>query len=317
MSVFRKVVERGSFTVAAENLRMSNASVSKYVAALEARIGTPLLARTTRRISLTEAGRSYYARCVSILDDIEEAESSTGQLQTTPRGLLKVRAPVSLAAAHLGRTVADFMARFPEVTVELTLNDRFVDPTEEGFDVALRITGGVKAVPGAARPIARWARVLCASPAYLAQHGEPKSVPDLKRHNCVIYNRGQTPDEWRFTGASAERMVRVAGSVRSNNAMVLREALLEGAGIGLLPSFLVAADVAEGSLRVPLPGWVPEPRTLYAVYPQQRHPPPKVREFVNFLARSFAADSQWQIGPRPAPGLEPESSFRKVRAPAA
>ncbi|PLC03191.1 LysR family transcriptional regulator [Variovorax sp. RO1] len=295
MCVFRKVVERGSFTVAAEQMRMSNASVSKYVAALENHIGTPLLARTTRRINLTDAGRSYYDKCVRILDDVEEAEKSAGQLQTTPRGLLKVRAPVSLGTAHLGRTVADFLAGFPEVTIDMTLNDRFVDPAEEGVDVALFIADHVKDPTGATRAIAKMPRMLVAAPAYLAARGAPETLADLVRHNCLVYTRGQTPDEWRFTEAGSERMVRVGGNCRCNNSLVLREALLAGAGIGLLPAFLVTGHLADGNLHTVLPGVVPEPRTLFAVFPQPRRPSPKVREFVNFVARSFAADSQWQL----------------------
>ncbi|HEV3011622.1 MAG TPA: LysR family transcriptional regulator, partial [Burkholderiales bacterium] len=273
MIVFRKVVERGSFRLAAEQLSLSNASVSKYVSGLENHLGTPLLSRTTRRVSLTDAGRSYYAKCTRILEDLEEAESSAGQLQTAPRGLLKVRAPISLGAAHFGRTVAAFLARFPEVSVEMTLNDRFVDPAEEGVDVALLIASNVRDSSHVARPIARWARVLCAAPAYLAQHGEPATIADLKRRNCIIYTRGQAPDEWRFRGAAGERMVRVNGSMRCNNAMVLREALLEGIGIGLMPRFLVAGDLVDDRLRTPLPDWEPEPRRLYAVFPQQRSTP--------------------------------------------
>jgi DNA-binding transcriptional LysR family regulator len=295
MNVFRKVVERGGFRLAAEQLGVSNASVSKYVAGLEKHIGAPLLLRTTRRVSLTEAGRSYYARCTRILEDLEEAESSTGQAQTTPRGLLKVRAPISLGAARLGRTVADFLARFPEVGVELTLNDRFVDPADEGVDVALRIAASVRDSRHVVRPIARWARALVASPDYLKRHGEPAAIAELKRHNCVIYNRGQSPEEWRFTGPAGERTVRVDGSMRCNNAMVLREALLEGIGIGLMPRFLVAGDLAKGRLRRPLPAWEPEPRRIYAVFAQQQGLSPKVREFVNFLAHSFAQDSEWEM----------------------
>lgn len=295
MGVFRKVVERGSFTVAAEQLDMSNASVSKYVAALENHIGTPLLARTTRRINLTDAGRSYYDKCVRILDDVEDAEKSAGQLQTTPRGLLKVRAPASLGTAHLGKTVADFLAGFPEVTIEMTLNDRFIDPADEGVDVALFIADHVKDATGATRAIAKMPRVLVATPAYLAEHGAPAALADLARHNCLVYTRGQTPDEWRFTEAGSERMVRVGGNCRCNNSLVLREALLASAGIGLMPAFLVATDLADGHLHTVLPGSVPEPRTLYAVFPQPRRPSPKVREFVNFVARSFATDSQWQL----------------------
>ncbi|WP_345535914.1 LysR family transcriptional regulator [Variovorax defluvii] len=295
MAVFRKVVERHSFSDAAEELAMSAGSVSKYVAGLETHVGTPLLARTTRRISLTEAGRTYYASCIRILDDIEEAEKTAGQLHPTPRGLLKVRAPVSLGSAHLGRSIADFLARFPEVKLELTLNDYFVDPAEAGFDVSILIAGNDREPMRGARPIGRMARAMVASPAYLEQHGEPATPQDLKRHNCMVYNRGQLPDEWHVTAPGGDRTVRVAGNCRCNNSLVLRESLLEGAGIGLLPTFLVAGDIAAGSLRTVLPEWTPESRTLYAVFPQPRQPSAKVREFVDFLAHSFAVDSQWRL----------------------
>ena len=310
MNVFRKEVERGSFRLAADLLGMSNASASKYVAALEKHLGASLLARTTRRVALTDVGRGYYARCVQILDELEEAEAATGQLQGAPRGLLKVRAPVSLGAAHLGRTVCDFLARFPEASLELTLNDRFVDPAEEGVDVALLIASKVRDTSRVARPIARWVRVLCAAPSYLARHGEPAGLQDLKRHNCIVYSRGQAPDEWRFSGPEGERMVRVNGNTRCNNAMVLREMLLEGAGIGLLPRFLVAGDLVDGSLRVPLPAWTPEPRTLFAVFPQQRSPSPRVREFVGCLLRGFATDHEWEVDGLPAP-----APTRRARPP--
>lgn len=139
------------------------------------------------------------------------------------------------------------------------------------------------------------ARAMVAAPSYLAQHGEPAAVADLKRHNCIVYRRGQEPDEWHLF-ADGDRTVLVTGNCRCKNSPVLREALLEGAGIGLLPAFLAADDIAAGSLRIVLPGWTPEFRTLYAVFPQPRCPSPKVREFVDFLAHSLAVDAQWRLG---------------------
>lgn len=299
MTVFRKVVERHSFSGAATALTMSPGSVSKYVAALETHLGTPLLARTTRRISLTDAGASYYANCVRILDDIDEAEKSAARVHPTPRGLLKVRAPVTLGSAHLGRTVAAFLARFPEVRLELTLNDAFVDPVQLGVDVAIAISAIGREPMAGARPIGRMARAIVAAPAYLARHGEPATVADLKRHNCLVYNRGQAPEEWRLAGPLGERTVRVGGDCRCNNSPVLREALLEGAGIGLLPAFLVADDLAAGALRTLLPDWAPVPRVFYAVFPQPRAPSAKVREFVDMVERSFATDPWWRLGLAP------------------
>ncbi|MBB2919977.1 LysR family transcriptional regulator [Cupriavidus alkaliphilus] len=287
MNVFCRVVERGSFTVAAERLDMSTASVSKYVSALESHIGTPLLARTTRRIVLTEAGKNYYEKCTRILDEIEDAERSAGVVQTVPRGLLKVRAPVSLGNASLGRTVAEFTARFPEVSVEMTLNDRFVDPAEEGVDVAFYIATTPKGSAEGAHPIAAMPRLLVAAPGYVSHRGLPLDLADLARHSCLVYTRGIAPNEWRFTREGEESAVHVTGAFRCNHSLTLREAVLDGAGICLLPAFLVIDDLAAGRLCTILPDWCPQARTLYAAYPQPRRASPKVREFVSLVSRRF------------------------------
>jgi len=291
MTVFRKVVELRSFSSAAEQLGMSKASVSKHLNSLENHLGAQLLMRTTRRMSLTEQGRAYYEKCSRILDEIDEAEAGAGEQRAAPRGMLKVRAPLSLGAAHLGKVVSAFLARYPEVSVELTLNDRFTDPVEDGFDVALRIATELRDSSLVARPIARMERILCAAPAYLQRFGEPVAPVDLRHHNCIIYTRGVSPDEWRFDGPEGKRVARVNGNYRCNNGIVLREALLEGSGIGLLPGFIVAADIAERRLKPLMTDFVAEPRTLYAVFQHLRHPLLKVRAFVDFLEQSLAADT--------------------------
>lgn len=296
MKVFRKVVELGSFSAAAGHLGMSNASVSKYLNSLENHLGTQLLMRTTRRMSLTDPGRAYYEKCSRILEEIDDAETSAGQQYTAPRGLLKVRAPLSLGAAHLGRVVSTFLARYPEVTVEMTLNDRFTDPVEEGFDVALRIAADLPDSSLVARPIARMKRVLCAAPGYLQRCGEPSAPADLRHHNCIVYTRGEAPDEWRFEGPGGKRVARVNGNYRCNNSIVLREALLEGSGIGLLPAFIVASDITEARLKPLMTDYVAEPRMLFAVFQHRRHPLPKVRMFVDFLEQSLTADSRLWLG---------------------
>lgn len=298
MGVFCRVVERGSFTIAAERLGMSTASVSKYVSALESHIGTPLLARTTRRIVLTEAGKSYYEKCTRILDEIEDAERSAGVVQTTPRGLLKVRAPVSLGHANLGRTVAEFTRKFPEVSVEMTLNDRFVDPAEEGVDVAFYIATTPKGSAERAHPIATMPRLLVAASSYVERHGTPAELEDLARHHCLVYTRGIAPNEWRFSragGDADERAVHVTGAFRCNHSLTLREALLDGAGIALLPAFLVLDDLSAGRLHAVLPDWCPQSRTLYAAYPQPRRSSPKVREFVSLVSRRFDFGTSFPI----------------------
>ncbi len=292
MSVFCKVVEHGSFTVAATRLNMSTASVSKNVSALEDHIGTPLLARTTRRIVLTDAGKTYYDKCSRILEDVEEAERTAGQIQTTPRGLLKVRAPISFGGANLGRLITQYTASFPDVTVEMTLNDRYLDPAEEGVDVALYIGATSKQFGVGAQPIATLPRMLVAAQPYLERHGAPQSIQDLANHQCLVYTRGASPSEWRFARDGVEQTVHVSGSLRCNNSQTLHDAVLSGAGIGLLPAFLVEQDLAGGRLTHLLSDWRPAERNLYAVYPQPRRASPKVREFVDLLAGNLDLGSR-------------------------
>ncbi|MBD9475854.1 LysR family transcriptional regulator [Achromobacter sp. ACM01] len=287
MNVFCKVVEHGSFTIAATRLNMSTASVSKNVSALEDHIGTPLLARTTRRIVLTDAGKTYYEKCTRILEDVEEAERTAGQVQTTPRGILKVRAPIAFGAADLGRLITEFTAIFPEVTVEMTLNDKYLDPADEDIDVALYIGATPKHFAAGAQTIATLPRALVAAPTYLKRQGTPKDILDLASHQCLIYKRGANHNEWRFTRDDLKQTVHVSGPLRSNNSLTLRDATLNGAGIGLLPAYLVAQDLADGRLMSLLPDWQPAERNLYAVYPQPRRSSPKVREFINLLASSL------------------------------
>ncbi|OVZ55090.1 LysR family transcriptional regulator [Pigmentiphaga sp. NML080357] len=298
MSVFRKVVEHESFTLAARQLGMSVGTVSKYLSWLEVHLGTSLLARTTRRLNVTEAGRNYYVECVRLLDDLDEVERSAALLQTLPRGLLKVRAPVSLDYAGFGHMVGEFLRQFPAVKVEMTLNDRFADLDEEGFDVALALGSNQKYThhpTHATRAIARMTRTLAASPAYLSEHREPSSPPELKQHDCLVYDRGPAPDEWHFSDAKTERMVHVGGSFRSNNSQVLKDALLEGCGVGMLPTFMIADELRRGRLVPVMPRWTPASRTLYAIYPRPRHSSPKVREFVEFVAARFDDDARWRL----------------------
>ena len=296
MSVFRRVVERESFTLAAQQLGMSVGAVSKHVAWIEAHIGTSLLSRTTRRITLTEAGRNYYLECARILDDLEEVEKTAAQQQTVPRGQLKVRAPISLDYAGLGSIVGAFLHKFPEVLVEMTLNDRFIDLDTEGFDVALVLRGNRSYATHPThltRPIATMMRTLVATPAYLSRTGVPVNIPDLKHHNCLVYDRGPAPSEWHFVGSNGEQMVHVNGNFRSNHSQVLKDAVLADNGIALLPTFLIVDALLEGRLLPILPNWQPKTRTLYAVYPRPRYASPKIREFVEYMAVHFAGDRQW------------------------
>ncbi len=292
MEAFVRVVERSGFTAAAEDLRLSRAMVSKHVQDLEAHLGARLLNRTTRKISLTEVGRVYHERCTQVLAEIAETEAAVGELQAEPRGRLRVNAPVSFGALHLAAPIADYMAACPEVVVELTLNDRVVDLVEEGYDLAIRIARLADSSL-IARRLAACRMVVCASPEYLKRHGQPHHPDDLARHNCLGYRYGQGRDEWRFEAATGAASVHVRGSLQANNGDVLRVAALRGAGVVLLPSFIVGPDLAAGRLAPVLAGYrVPE-LAIHAVYPHSRHLSAKVRSFVDFLLPRFGERPAW------------------------
>ncbi|MBV8235668.1 MAG: LysR family transcriptional regulator [Acidimicrobiia bacterium] len=301
MEAFVRVVERGGFTAAAEELRLSRAMVSKHVQDLEEHLGARLLNRTTRKVSLTEAGRVYYERSLQLLADLAETEEAVGELQARPRGRLRVNAPVSFGALHLAAAVADYMAAYPEVTVELTLNDRIVDLVEEGYDLALRIARLTDSSL-IARRLAPCRMAVCASPAYLGRAGQPEHPDDLTRHNCLGYSYGQARDEWRFDGPEGAASVRVRGTLQANNGDALRAAALRGAGLVLLPSFIVGADLTAGRLVPVLSGYrVPE-LGIHAVYPHSRHLSAKVRSFVDFLVPRYGETPTWDAwmsGPEP------------------
>ncbi|EKV30069.1 Transcriptional regulator, LysR family [Caenispirillum salinarum AK4] len=284
MRTFRRVVERGSFVGAARDLGLSSAAVSKHVSELERQLGASLLSRTTRRLSITEAGRAYHARCVRILDDIDEAEAAVSALQGAPRGVLRVNAPMSFGLRHVSPMLPDFMARYPDVRVDVVMTDRVVDVVEEGFDVALRIRAELPDSSLIARRLATVRRILCAAPAYLDAHGHPTAPGDLPGHRCLLYSQVERPDVWVLNGPEGTRPVQVPGVMKADSSLVLRDALLACMGITLIPAMLVEDDIAAGRLARVLPDHQGEPRTLFAVYPPGRHLSPKTRAFVDFLA---------------------------------
>jgi DNA-binding transcriptional LysR family regulator len=296
IAIFVKVVELASFTAAAEALGMSQPVVSKAVTRLEEKLGARLLNRTTRRLSLTEAGSELYARSVRALAEIENAELEVARFQTEPRGLLRVSAPMSFSILHLGPAVQSFLTRFPGVTLELSLDDRQVDLVEEGLDVAVRI-GRLQDSNLIARKIAPCRQVLCASPAYLAQRGEPERPEDLLEHSCILYSLLSAPREWRLTGPDGEQhTVPINGSLQSNNGLVNRAAALAGGGIVLLPTFYLGEQLRSGALKPVLCKFQPQELAVYAVYPERRNLMPKVRAFVDFLATTFGPDPPWEQG---------------------
>jgi len=292
LAVFAQVVEARSFTGAARQLGLSKSAVSKQVAGLEDRLGARLLNRTTRRLSLTEVGAAFYERCTRIIAEAEEAELAVGRLQSEPRGRLRLNAPVSFGHLHVAPAIADFTARYPEVTVDMTLNDRYVDVVDEGYDLVIRIAD----LPDSsliARRLAPIRIVACASAGYLARAGTPRRPRDLADHNCLIYNYQRIPEEWTFTGPEGAVAVRVAGSLRANNGDAMRVAALHGLGIAQLPSFVAGEDLREGRLQQVLPDYAGPESSVFALFPHSRHLSAKVRAFVDFLVERIGAGPAW------------------------
>lgn len=294
IAVFVRVVERGSFTLAAEALALSRAAVSKYVSRLEERLGARLLHRTTRRLSLTEAGAALFEASRGAIERIEEAEAAVARLQSAPRGTLRVSAPMSFGLLHLGPALVDFAGEHPQVAVDLRLDDRFVNLVEDGIDVAIRI-GALTDSSLVARKLATARSLVCASPEYLARNGEPETPEDLVTHECLVYSYLSTPNVWRFTAPDGRALaVAVGGSLRINNGILLAQAAIAGQGILATPSFYVSDALRAGRLRAVLAHYKLPDIGIYAVYPQRAHVPPKVRAFVDFLARRFGRKPSWE-----------------------
>lgn len=294
IAIFVKVVELSSFTAAAEALEMSQPVVSKAVTRLEEKLGARLLNRTTRRLSLTEAGSELYRRSVRALEEIENAELEVARFQTEPRGTLRVSAPMSFSILQLGAKLQSFLERYPGVSVELNLDDRQVDLVEEGFDVAIRIAN-LRDSNLVARKIVPCRQVICASPAYLQKHGTPERPEDLLEHNCILYSFLTNAREWRLTDEQGEtHVVPLKGSLQTNNGLVNRAAALSGTGIVMLPTFYLGDQLRSGELKPVLCKFRPADIAVYAVYPERRNLSPKVRAFVDFLAQTFGPEPAWE-----------------------
>jgi DNA-binding transcriptional LysR family regulator len=287
MRVFAAVVERSGFSAAADALDMSTPSVTRHIAWLEQRLGTRLLNRTTRHVSLTSAGAAYHERCLKLLAEFAATEAAVTAQSLEPSGTLRVNAPVSFGIARLGDLVARFSELHPQVTIDLDLSDRLVDLVEEGYDVAIRIT---RQPAGSliARPLAEAAVALCAAPSYLARAGTPTTLAELTQHACLGYRYWAGGDEWRLEGPDGEESVRVTEHLRANNGDVLREAAIAGMGITLQPDFIVGEAIADGRLVQLLPQYRIAPVKIFAVYASRSHLAPKVRSFIDYLVESFA-----------------------------
>lgn len=295
IAAFARVVDSGSFSAAARRLKISKSAVSAHVQRLEERLGTRLLNRTTRRLSVTEAGAAYYRHCARILAEAEAAEQAATALQREPRGTLRISAPNSFGWMHVAPTVPRFLERYPDLAVDITLSPRHVDLVDEGLDLAIRI-GVLEGSPLVVRKLAPSRLVLCAAPAYLKAHGTPRTPDELARHNCLCTAVLPWGDEWRLVGKRGEVRVAVGGSFRSDSAEMLRAAALDAIGIAVLPTWAVGEPLRAGALRRLLEAWEPPASTIYAVYPGNRLMSMKVRAFVDHLVRSFGRTPYWDDG---------------------
>ncbi|MCR4269093.1 LysR family transcriptional regulator [Nitratireductor sp. ZSWI3] len=288
LTVFRQAVELGSFARAAAQLRLSPAAVSKNISELEAHLAVRLINRTTRRMSLTEAGRLYYERVARILDDLDEADTALGPLQQRPSGLLRVSAPVTVTLMALSEAIPSFLERYPDLSLDLHLDDRRINLVEEGFDVALRGSDRLESSSLIARKLLTLHHVLCFSPAYRDRSGAPARPEDLRAHNCVQFTLTDHASEWAFHRGGETVNVPVDGRYKVGSSLAVRDALRAGFGLSLVPRLYVRDDLAQGRLVTALDDWTPVHTTLYAVYPSSRYVQAKVRAFLDFAVDTLA-----------------------------
>jgi len=285
------VVETGSFTQASERLGMSKALVSKYVGQVEARLGVRLFNRSTRRLALTEAGRSYYQQALPLLDEFTALIDNVSGEQSNPRGLLRISVPVTFGEMCLAPLLPKFLASYPDMQVELQLLDRMIDMLEEGVDVVVRI-GGVDDSNFVARHIQSLPLVLCASPDYIARRGQPLNAQDIADHDCIIDSNFRIGKQWPvLSPEGASHVVEVSSRIAANSPRAVKEIAMAGGGIGMIPRFIVADALKVGSLQEILPGYSTLEFGLFAIYPHRRYLPRKVRCFIDFLQREFSAEA--------------------------
>ncbi|MET0278130.1 MAG: LysR family transcriptional regulator [Pseudorhodoplanes sp.] len=292
MRAFTRIVTSGSYAEAARQLGLTRSAVSKAVSELERHLGARLLDRTTRRVTPTEAGRAYHERIADILADVDETEAAVSRLHDEPKGLLKINAPMSFGTLYLSSAIADFMVAYPELRIEAIMNDRFIDPLEEGVDVTVRI-GVLSDSSLIARKIAPARRVLVASPGYLERHGVPREPADLVHHRALNFGHASGPQRWQLQQGADVAAIPIQAALCSNNGDVLRAAAVNGNGITLLPTFLVGPDIGAGRLSIVLPSFPPVGLGIYALYAPNRFLAAKTRVFVDFLSARFGDKPDW------------------------
>lgn len=290
--LFITIVEQKSFTSAADHFGMTKSVVSKHITRLEKSLGVQLLRRSTRKLSLTEAGQALYQRCAHIKADLEEAEQATLNTHIAPRGTLRINSTFSFGHLHLVPAVADFMARHPDIKIELFLGGHYDDLIENGLDLGIRIGKLPDSNLIARRLTVRNMRV-CASPDYLKKYGQPQTPDDLYKHNCLLYLNSPTGDEWHFENPKGKIRIKINSNFASNSSQSLEAAAVAGIGIVLLPGYTMTKHIKQGKLISLLDEYCPANIGIHAVYPATRHLATKVRVFVDYLAERFQNDDYW------------------------
>ena len=289
LELFVQVAETGSLSRAAQALSLSNAAASRHLSALEDRLGARLVERNTRRLFLTETGQEFFSRAKGILGELKDAEQAVNAKTVNPSGTLRIMASLSFAMHHVAPILREYTQRYPLVNVHVEAANRYQDMIDDNIDVAIRTREFEPDSNITIRRLAETRRVLAASPRYLTQHGFPKSLDDLQRHNLLIYTYANTPNDLRFQRDGQVSTVHAKGLLESNDGQILRSAALEGLGILVQPSYIVYEDIVAGRLVPLLEDWDLPRLTINLAYPNRKHLSAKVRTFVDFMAERFLA----------------------------
>ncbi|NRD66096.1 LysR family transcriptional regulator [Corallococcus exiguus] len=295
IEVFIKAVDLGGFTRAAENLGLTPSGVSRIISRLEGRLGVRLLNRTTRSLSLTDEGAVYHEHCTRMLVELEAVNATLARASVTPRGRLRVDVPIPLADYVVGPALPRFLERYPDVSIDLTVRDRIIDPTAEGVDVVLRLAP-TRDSDLVSRKLARARSILVASPAYLTAHGRPRTLASLREHTCIAYLSNTGPLPWRLKGPGGEVTFAARGRFMAGSGNVLTHAALGGLGIIQTYEYHVAEHLSRGELELILEDLEPEPRTVFALFERHKSAVPKVRVFLDFVAELFASRAPLATG---------------------
>jgi len=290
--VFVAVVENDGFSAASRALGISKSAVSKRINQLENHLGVRLLHRTTRKLSLTEAGERYFEHAAQALTAAGQAEDAVTELQGEPQGKLKISSPMSFGRLHVAPLIPIFTQRYPKILIDLVMDDRNIDLVAEGFDLAIR-SGDMPDSTLIARKLAPLRQVLCASPDYIDRYGMPVTPSELSERNCILFSYSGDANEWTLNKDGKAEAVLVSGSYRVNNSEAILVALREGIGIGRLPTFVAGPDLREGNLVRILESYNIPDHTFYAVFPERQYLPAKVRVFLDFSINYFGGDQPY------------------------